>query len=103
MYEGGNLFNRIVEQIKEYRRITKCLDNLTDMQYEYIADKLLGYMRKYILQRHELRKRNSECHKSLSFKEIIQIMDEGISKDEAEANIKALRRIYDNAYPSIVW
>ncbi len=92
-----DLFNRIIEQIKEYRRITKCLDNLTDMQYEYIADKLLGYMRKYILQRHELRKRNLECHKSLPFKEIIQIMDEGISKDEAEANIKALRRIYDNA------
>lgn len=98
--EFGNevdLFKRIVEQIKEYRRITKCLDNLTDRQYEYIADKLLGYMRKYILNRHELDKNNLKCQKSVSFHEIIRVMEEGISEDEAEANIKALRRIYDNA------
>lgn len=92
-----NLFNRIVMQIKEYRRITKNLDYLTDKQYEYIGDKLLGYMRKYILERHESLKRKSKSQVSISFYEIIWIMDEGISADEAEANIKALRRIYDNA------
>ena len=96
---GGedDLFDRIVRQIKEYRKITKNFDYLTDKQYEYIGDKLLGYMRKYILERHELSKRKSKYHKSILFNEIIQIMDEGISADEAEANIKALRRIYDNA------
>ena len=91
------LFDRIVKQVKEYKSLTESNNNLTDNQYEYIANKLLGYIRRHILKRHELMKKNLKCHKGLFFKDMIQIMDEGISADEAEANIKALRRIYDKA------
>lgn len=103
-YEGNvqfgsedDLFQKIVEQVEEYKRITKSSDHLIKEQYEYIADKLLGYMRNFILDRHESKKKNKEYQIGFWFQDIIRIMDEGISEDEAKANIEALRRVYSEA------
>ncbi len=51
---GNELYEKIVEQVEKYKCITKSSDNLIKEQYEYIADKLVGYMREQILSRHEL-------------------------------------------------
>lgn len=94
---GNELYEKIVEQVKAYKCITKSSDNLIKEQYEYIADKLVGYMREQILSRHELMRNKKKYKKFIPFADMIQILDEGFSNYETKANIAALRRIYDEA------
>lgn len=94
---GNELYEKIVEQVEKYKCITKSSDNLIKEQYEYIADKLVGYMREQILSRHELMRNKKKYKKHIPFAEMIQILDEGLYDYDTKANIAALRRIYDEA------
>lgn len=94
---GNELYEKIVEQVEAYKCITKSSDNLIKEQYEYIADKLVGYMREQILSRHELMQNKKKYKKYIPFADMIQILDESLSDYETKANIAALRRIYDEA------
>lgn len=94
---GKELYEKIVEQVEQYKCITKSSDNLIKEQYEYIADKLVGYMRKQILNRHELMQNKKKYKKYIPFAKMIQILDESLSNYDTKANIAALRRIYDEA------
>lgn len=94
---GNELYEKIVKQVEIYKCITKSSDNLINGQYEYIADKLVGYMRKQILSRHELMQNKKKYKKHIPFADIIQILDESLSNYDTKANIAALRRIYDEA------
>ncbi len=94
---GNELYEKIVDQVETYKHITKSSDNLIKEQYEYIADKLVSYMRKQILSRHELMKNKKKYKKHIPFAAIMQILDEALSDYDTKANIAALRRIYDES------
>lgn len=96
-YDVEKLFSIIVEQVKRYKKITKSQEQLIDEQYEYIADKLLNFMRKFILERHKLMQENRKYQKQFSFQNIFLLLDESISDYEIKTNIMALRRHYDEA------
>ena len=92
-----DIYSKIVEQVRRYRQIAQPQTPLIDAQYEYIADKLLSYMRKHILERHRLMQEKRNYSKQFSFGEIIEILDKSLDDYEEKANIEALRRIYDEA------
>ena len=94
-YDAQYLFQKIVEQVRRYKDITHSQDNLTEKQYEYIADKLLNYMRNFISIRHQLMQKDVVYSKSFSFQKLIEIMDDCVNCQEKEANVMALRRRYD--------
>lgn len=90
--EGIRIFEKITEQV----RIYKCNDkNISQGQYEYIADKLLHYMRSHVLQRHHASQRGEDIKAEIIFNDFIDILDSTISEYEREANILALRRGYE--------
>lgn len=98
VYEDGNdfckgteIFKKIVERVKEY----KADNNSLESQYEYIADKLLTFMRNHVLLRHQNSQRGKNYKKSISFLEIIGILDDSLENFEKEANIFALKRLYE--------
>lgn len=93
--DAGQLFNKIVGQIKRYKEITNSPDRLTEEQYEYIADKLLEYMRNFISKRHSLMHKKEEYPKTFSFSDVINILDSCVQYIERKANVMALRRRYD--------
>ncbi len=95
--ESDEIYERIVEQVQRYRQITQPAEPLIDVQYEYIADKLLSYMRKHILERHRLMQEGSDYSRQISFGELIDVLDTSLDDYEENANIEALRRIYDEA------
>ena len=90
--EGIELFEKIIEQVRRYKSSDR---NISNGQYEYIADRLVHYMRSYILQRHHKMQRNEDIKtRTISFNNLIDILDSSISKYEREANILTLRRRY---------
>lgn len=91
--EGTQLFVKIVEQVKHYKNNDK---NISERQYEYIADKLLHYMRNHILRRHYAMQKCDNIKVGISFNDLFDILDMSISKYEREANILALRRGYED-------
>lgn len=90
-----DIYSKIVGQVRRYRQITQPETSLIDAQYEYIADKLLSYMRGHILERHRLMQEGKKYSRHFSFGEIIEILDKSLDDYEEKANIEALRRIYD--------
>lgn len=92
-----NLFAKIVRQVMRYKEITHSPEQLTLEQFEYIADKLLDYIRNFISKRHCLMQKNKEYAKEFSFAEVIAILDNHVRYIEKEANIMALKRKYDEA------
>ncbi|QNU68088.1 hypothetical protein EHE19_006525 [Ruminiclostridium herbifermentans] len=98
-YEDGNtfcrgtdIFKKIVEQVKRYKQDDK---NITLEQYEYITDKLLHYMRGHVIKRHQRKQKGVTFEKSIAFCDIINILNDSLENYEKEANILALRRLYD--------
>lgn len=90
--DGPGLYTKLIHQIRSYK------DNdaaITEGQYNFIADKLLHYMRQYILERHQWKQEKKKPYQSIPFRDVIQILDGSLSDYEKEANILALRRQYD--------
>lgn len=98
---GTEIFKYIVNYVIKY----KCNSgNFTREQYEYIADKMLCFVEKKILERHQLMQEGKEASCSIPLCEFMEILDEGIERYEEEANILTLIRQYDErmeAYCSI--
>ncbi|MDE7204312.1 MAG: hypothetical protein K2O91_21000 [Lachnospiraceae bacterium] len=90
--EGKELFNKIVEQVRRYKNNDKYISK---GQYEYIADRLLHYMRNHVLQRHNAIQKGGIIKAEISFGDLFDILDLSISIYEREANILALRRGYE--------
>lgn len=90
--EGTELFKKIVEQVKRYKNNNK---NISEGQYEYIADRLLHYIRKHVLRRHLAMQKGGNIISEISFGDLFDILDLSISKYERESNILALRRGYE--------
>lgn len=92
-----NFFGKIVGQVRRYKEMQNGQEHLTDEQYEYIADKLLDFMRNFVSERHRSMQENRDYAKDFSFSEVIRILDECVRHAERNANIMALRRKYDEA------
>lgn len=92
---GEDIYKKIVEKVKEYRECILGEQKNSDKGYEYITDKLIHFMRIHIVERHNSIQKNDECPKSIPFQEFINILDDSIDNLNREANILALRRLYD--------
>lgn len=90
---GTDVFGKTVEQVKKYKNNDSAI---TYGQYEFIADKLLHYMREHIIKRHQIMQSGGAFEKSFPFYDIINILDDSLSEYETEANVLALRRLYDD-------
>lgn len=90
--QGDKIFQKIVEQVKIYKGDRSILDE----QYEYIADKLRNLLLNHVVYRHQCSQDGKKCEQQISFNEIIHVLDDSIDNYEKEANILALKRIYEN-------
>ncbi len=91
------LFGWIVETVKEYKILVNSREHLTEEQYEFIANKLLQYIREAIANRHWKKRQNKEYQSHISFQDIMKILDDSVSDYEIPANIMSLRRRYAEA------
>lgn len=91
--EGTELFKKIVEQVRQYKNFD---NNISEGQYDYMADRLLHYMRNHVLRRHLAMQKGGNIILEISFADLFDILDLSISKYEREANILALRRGYES-------
>lgn len=89
---GTEIYCKIIEQIKRYKKNDR---EITNSQYEYIANKLLDNMRNHILERHISKQKNGDYQKTISFIQIQKVLNDDLLFYEEDANILALRRIYD--------
>ena len=98
---GTQVFENIVNYVARYKGSR---ESFSQKQYEYIADKMLCFVEKKILKRHQLMQEGKEAPCSIPLCEFVKILDEGIERYEEEANILTLIRKYDErieAYCSI--
>lgn len=89
---GIDIFSKILEQVKRYKNND---DKISGDQYKYIVNKLLNIMREYILKRHKSKQEKGTYEESILFYYIQDILDNDLICYEKEANILALRRLYD--------
>lgn len=98
---GTEIFTYIVKYVIKYKNNK---GKFSREQYEYIADKMLCFIEKKILERHQLMQERKEASCSIPLCEFMKILDESIERYEEEANILTLIRQYDErleAYCSI--
>lgn len=89
---GTEVFEYIVNYVTKYKCSRGCF---SQKQYEYIADKMLCFVEKKILKRHQFMQEGKEALCSIPICEFVEILDEGIERYEEEANILTLIRKYD--------
>ncbi len=89
---GTDVFKKIVGQVKRYKQDDNAI---TLEQYEYIADKLLHYMRGHVIKRHHRKQQGETFEKWIAFRDIINILNDSLSYSEKKANVLALRRLYE--------
>ncbi len=98
---GIEIFKCIVDYVNQYKRNR---GSFSEKQYEYIADKMLCFVEKNILERHQLMQEGKKASCSIPLYEFVKILDESIERYEEEANVLTLIRKYDErmeAYCSI--
>lgn len=90
---GTKIFSRIVDCVRAYKGDSA---RLSEGQLEYIADVLLCLVSDKILARHKLlqEKKNAFC--MIPLYEFENILNDSLERYEEEANILALKRIYDD-------
>lgn len=90
---GTKIFSGIVDCVREYKGENA---GLSEGQLEYIADVLLCFVSDKILARHKLlqEKKNAFC--TIPLYEFENILNDSVEKYEEEANILALKRMYDD-------
>lgn len=89
---GTEIFQYIVDYVIKYKHSR---GKFSQEQYEYIADRMLCFVEKKILERHQLMQEGKETSCSIPLCEFMEILDEGIERYEEEANILTLIRQYD--------
>lgn len=90
-FDATKIFDEIVELVKKYKGT---VEGWTENQYKYLADKILNYIDKTILERHKKLQENNGVVKEISLSTIKDIMDSVIENNEKEANVLALKRGY---------
>lgn len=90
-FDATKIFDEIVELVKKYKGT---VEGWTDNQYKYLADKILNYIDKTILERHKKLQENNCTVKTIPLSRIKEIMDSVIENNEKEANVLALKRGY---------
>lgn len=89
---GTEVFEHIVDYVAKY----KCnKGKFSQKQYEYIADKMLCFVEKKILKRHQLMQEKKKASCSIALCEFQKILDEDIENYEEEVNILTLMRKYN--------
>lgn len=90
-FDATEIFDEIVKYVKKYKGevVGWCED-----QYKYLADKLLNYIDRMILERHKNLQEKKSTEKEISLRKLQEIMDSTVENSEKEANIFALKRGY---------
>lgn len=86
------VFEAIVNLIKKYKG-TSCQYSIE--QYNYLADLMINFIEERILERHRCMQENKSPLYRIALSKFQKILDETIENDEQEANVLALRRIYN--------
>lgn len=90
--DGTDVYRKLINLIKQYKRNST---SITEGQYEFLANKLLQSMRMHVSTRHRNSQNNKKYETTKPFKEFITILEGSLEYEEKEANILALKRIYD--------
>lgn len=90
-FEATKIFDEIVKLVKKYKGE---VEEWSENQYKYLADRLLNYIDKTILERHKNLQENKCVVKEISLSKLQEIMDTFVENNEKEANILALKRVY---------
>ena len=90
-FDAMKIFDEIVKLVKKYKGE---VEEWSENQYKYLADKLLNYIDKTILERHKNLQENKRVAKEILLSELQEIMDTFVENNEKEANILALKRVY---------
>lgn len=89
---GTEIFKYIVDYVIRYKGNA---EKFSQEQYEYIADKMLCFVERKILERHQFMQEGKKAPSSIPLSKFAKILDESIERGEEEANILALIRNYD--------
>ena len=90
---GSEIFEEIVALIKEYKG-NNC--GLTEAQFNYIADIMINFVEKKILERHKNMQEKKAASCKIMLSEFKSLLDSEIENDEKEANVLALKRLYND-------
>lgn len=90
---GTDVFSKINDYVKKYKGN---VGNLCEEQYAYITDRLLCFVQDKILERHKLMQENKKALCAIPLEEFEKLLDASVEKYEEEANILALKRMYDD-------
>lgn len=90
-FDATKIFDEIVKLVKKYKGE---VEEWSENQYKYLADKLLNYIDKTILERHKNLQENKCVVKEISLSKLQEIMDTFVENNEKEANVLALKRGY---------
>lgn len=90
-FDATKIFDEIVGLVEKYKGT---VEGWSKEQYKYLADKILNYIDKTILERHKKLQENNGVVKEISLSTIKDIMDSVIENNEKEANVLALKRGY---------
>ena len=99
-YDGGNLYcpgpesyDKILKLVKDYKQST-----ITDEQCEHLTDRLINFCEKKILMRHNQAQQRQQTAsvERIGLQEFLNLMDTYVEAGEKEANILALRRLYND-------
>lgn len=90
-FDGTKIFDGIVKLVKEYKGN---IAGWSENQYKYLADKILNYIDKTILERHKNLQEKKCVVREISLSKLQEIMDTFVENNEKEANILALKRGY---------
>ena len=87
-FDATKIFDEIVGLVEKYKGT---VEGWSKEQYKYLADKILNYIDKTILERHKKLQENNGVVKEISLSTIKDIMDSVIENNEKEANVLALK------------
>lgn len=90
---GTEIFSKIVDCVREYKGEGA---GLSEDQLKYIADILLCFVSNEILERHKLLQEKKDAFCTIPLYEFENILNDSVEKNEEEANILALKRMYDD-------
>ena len=90
-FDATKIFDEIVKLVKKYKGE---VEEWSENQYKYLADKMLNYIDETILERHKDMQEKKNAKKEIPLSKLQEIMDSFVENNEKEANILALKRGY---------
>ena len=90
-FDATKIFDEIVKLVKKYKGE---VEEWSENQYKYLADKMLNYIDETILERHKNMQEKKKAEKEIPLSKLQEIMDTFVENNEKEANVLALKRGY---------